>query len=221
MKHPRNASRSRPPLGILGGMFDPIHNGHCAAACLARDFFKLEKVYLIPSGIPPHKQESAVTSPAHRLAMTALAVKGAQSLVVWDGEIKRGGVSYSVDTIREIGSKHRDRPLYFIIGSDNLGEIVTWNRYREILSAVTLCVAHRPGHSLRIPGELSGAVIRTFPSPEWGLSSTMIRSYLTKGYSCEHLLPSRVLTYIARHGLYAKRQDSPRRHGEGAGETRE
>ncbi|HMD68279.1 MAG TPA: nicotinate-nucleotide adenylyltransferase [Chitinivibrionales bacterium] len=204
MKDSHKARPSRPSLGVLGGMFDPIHNGHCAAACLARDYFGLEKVYLVPSGIPPHKYESHMTSPAHRLAMTRLAVKGSPTLVVWDGEIRRGGVSYSVDTVGEIRVRHHGRPLYFIIGSDNLGEIVTWNRYQEILAGVTLCVAHRPGHSLHVPEELGGAVIKTFPSPEWALSSTMIRRYLARGYSCEHLVPAGVLRYISRHGLYRK-----------------
>jgi len=194
----------RAPLGILGGIFNPIHNGHCAVACLARDYFGLHKVYLVPSGIPPHKYNPEMTCPKDRLAMALLAARGSALLAVWDGEIRRGGVSYSVDTIREIAARHRGRQLYFIIGSDNLGEIVTWNRYREILSSVTLCVAHRPGHSLRVPSELGRAAIKTFPSPEWALSSTLIRRYLRLGYSCEHLLPGGVLRYIVRHGLYKK-----------------
>jgi nicotinic acid mononucleotide adenylyltransferase len=69
---------------------------------------------------------------------------------------------------------------------------------------VTLCVAHRPGHSFAVPPDLGAADIRVFPSPEWGISSTMIRRYLGKGYSCEHLLPAGVVRYITRHGLYKK-----------------
>ncbi len=196
--HPKSA------LGILGGIFNPIHNGHCAVACLARDYFGLEKVYLVPSGMPPHKYDADITSTEHRLAMAKLAANGSSSLVVWDGEIRRGGISYSIDTIQEIAGRHRSRPLYFIIGSDNLNEIATWNRYREILALVTLCVAHRPGHALHVPPELGSAVMKTFPSPEWALSSTLIRRYLENGYSCEYLLPADVARYIRRHGLYKK-----------------
>jgi nicotinate-nucleotide adenylyltransferase len=199
-----SSSKKKPAVGVLGGIFNPIHNGHCAAACLARDFFGLEKVYLVPSGIPPHKYSEGIAGARDRLAMTKLATQGSSSLAVWDGEIRRGGISYSVDTIGEIKARHHGRPLYFIIGSDNLCEIVTWNRYREILAAVTLCVAHRPGSPLAVPAELKPADIRTFPSPEWGISSTMIRDYLGKGYSCEHLLPAGVVRYIRRHGLYKK-----------------
>ena len=196
--------RKKPAVGVLGGIFNPIHNGHCAAACLARDFFGLEKVYLVPSGIPPHKYNEGIASARDRLAMTKLAAQGSASLSVWDGEIIRGGVSYSIDTIRAIVARHLSRRLFFIIGSDNLPEIATWHCFRDILATVTLCVAHRPGHSLTVPKELAGADIRVFPSPEWGISSTMIRNYLNKGYSCEHLLPAGVVRYIKRHGLYKR-----------------
>ena len=126
----------RAPLGILGGIFDPVHNGHLAVACLARDHFKLDKVYLIPSGTPPHKSGTVSAPASHRLAMlrrAVRAVKGSKGLLVWDGEIRRKGVSYTVDTIRRIKEKHRGAPLYFIIGSDNLREISTWHEYRKIL----------------------------------------------------------------------------------------
>jgi nicotinate-nucleotide adenylyltransferase len=193
------------PLGILGGIFDPVHNGHLAAACLARDFFNLDKVYLIPSGTPPHKSGSVAASPAHRLAMLSRAVRDTRGVTVWDEEIRRSGISYTVDTIRRITQKHTAIPLYFIIGSDNLGEIVTWHEYRQILSSVVLCVAHRPGFPLKIPPELRVGEIKTFPSPEWTISSTMIRRYLSRGYSCEYLLPHGVAAYIKRHGLYSKK----------------
>jgi nicotinate-nucleotide adenylyltransferase len=194
----------RAPLGIFGGIFDPVHNGHLAAACCARDYFKLDKVYLIPSGTPPHKSGSVAATAGHRLAMLSRAVKGTKSLMVWDEEIRRSGISYTIDTIRRITQKHPAVPLYFIIGSDNLGEIVTWHDYRQILSSVVLCVAHRPGFPLTIPPELRVGKIRTFPSPEWTISSTMIRRYLGLGYSCEFLLPHGVAAYIKRYGLYKK-----------------
>ncbi len=190
------------PLGILGGIFDPIHNGHCAVACLARDYFGLETVFLVPAGVPPHKHKPDITGSRHRLAMTRLAAAGSARLAVWDGEIRRKGFSYTVETVREIAARFQERPLYFIIGSDNLREIKTWNRYRKFLKAVTLCVAHRPGYSLRIPPELAKASIITFPSPEWGISSTLVRRFFALGYSCEYLVPRAVLAYVRRHNLY-------------------
>jgi nicotinate-nucleotide adenylyltransferase len=189
-------------VGILGGIFDPVHNGHLATACLARDYFNLDKVFLIPAGMPPHKSGSVAATAGHRLAMLKCAVKDTKSMTVWDEEIRRNGISYTVDTIGKIEKKYPRVPLYFIIGSDNLGEIVTWHNYRLFLSSVVLCVAHRPGYPLTIPPELRVGKIETFPSPEWAISSTMIRSYLGRGYSCEYLLPHCVAAYIKRRGLY-------------------
>jgi nicotinate-nucleotide adenylyltransferase len=206
--------RQRPgPVGILGGIFDPVHNGHCAAACLARDYFNLDKVYLIPSGIPPHKSGSVAASAIHRLAMLKRAAQGSKSLLVWDEEIRRPGISYTVDTIRQIRKRHPSAPLYFIIGSDNLTEIPAWHQYRRILSSVVLCVAHRPGFSLKVPRELGVKEILTFPSPEWSVSSTMIRHYLGQGYSCDYLLPLPVARYIRRHGLYKNEKGAGPRPG--------
>lgn len=188
------------PTGILGGVFDPVHNSHLAVASLACEFFGLKSFYFIPSGTPPHK--NTVAEPAHhRLAMLKLSLKDVSWASIWDQEIKRKGYSYTIDTI-EIMLKTVEGPLYFVIGSDNLKEIKTWYRYRDLLSKITLCVAHRPGYSNKIPAELKGAQILHFPSPEWGLSSTMIRSYCRKGFSCRYLIPDSVIDYIQEHALY-------------------
>jgi nicotinate-nucleotide adenylyltransferase len=194
-------------LGILGGIFDPVHNGHLATACLARDHFNLDKVYLIPAGTPPHKAGAVSAGARHRCAMLKLAVKGSKSLCVWDGEIRRPGISYTVDTIRRIREKHPRARLYFIIGSDNLGEITTWHEYRQILSSVVLCVTRRPSYPLAIPPELRVGKVVTFPSPQWSISSTMIRDYISRGYSCDYLLPPGVGEYIRKHGLYKNASD--------------
>ncbi len=132
-----------------------------------------------------------------------LAVRGNKRFCIWDGEIKRGGISFTIDTLRILRKKHPHAPLYFIIGSDNLSEILTWNNYKSIIKLVTLCVAHRPGYAMRVPPQLSKATIVTVPSPEWGISSTMIRSYLAKGKSCRYILPEKVAGYIRKNKLYS------------------
>jgi nicotinate-nucleotide adenylyltransferase len=136
--------------------------------------------------------------------MLKLAVKGARGLMVWDEELRRPGISYTVDTIMRIREKHPLTPLYFIIGSDNLHEMVTWHEYRRILASVVLCVAHRPDFPLKVPRELRAGKILTFPSPEWSVSSTKVRRYLSQGLSCDYLLPLAVTAYISRHHLYKK-----------------
>ena len=189
-------------IGLLGGIFNPIHNGHCSLAALAYDYFGLERVFLIPSGNPPHKYIKDIVSPNHRLAMVKEAVKGCSFLSVWDGEIRRKGISYTIDTIKEFKRTYPNYNLYLIIGSDNLTQISSWYCHQDILNNVILCIAHRPPYSLKIPKELKNGIIKIFPSPEWRISSTMIREYLKKGYSCKYLIPDRVITYIKRNNLY-------------------
>jgi nicotinate-nucleotide adenylyltransferase len=170
---------NNPATGILSGIFDPVHNGHLATACFAKEHFNLGNMLFIPSGNPPHKRDEVIASSSDRLMMLHLALAGEPGTSILDNEIQRPGLSYTIDTILEIRSRYDQ--LYFVIGSDNLHEICSWYRYKELLGLITICVAHRPGSSLIIPSELAGADIRVFPSPEWGLSSTMLRSYLMQG----------------------------------------
>lgn len=189
------------PLGVLGGIFDPIHNGHLAIASLAREYFKLHQVLFIPSGNPPHKESTVVASAQDRLAMLQIALQDEPGVAIYDCELKRSGFSFTIDTIHELQSRF-NTDIYFIIGSDNIREIKTWHRYQEILKLVTLCIAHRPGYACTVGNTFAEATIRQFPSPEWGISSTMIRSYIGRGFSCRHLLPSGVIDYITTKGLY-------------------
>jgi nicotinate-nucleotide adenylyltransferase len=195
---PRNA-----PIGILGGIFDPIHCGHLATAKLAQDYFNLEKILFIPAGTPPHKR-APYAAAEHRLAMLELGIEKTAGFEIWKGELARNGRSYTVDTLKELKKRHPDTPFYFIIGSDNIREIPRWHNFRELLKLATFCVAHRPGHSMEIPPELASIQLKPFPGPEWKLSSTMVRRYLASGYSCDFLLPPKVLAYIKRHRLYSR-----------------
>ncbi|NLE02831.1 MAG: nicotinate (nicotinamide) nucleotide adenylyltransferase [Fibrobacter sp.] len=186
-------------IGVLAGVFDPVHNGHLAIASLALDYFKLKKVFFVPSGNPPHKKSSPVS---HRIAMLKLALCSEPHTLLYSGELFRPGYSYTFDTITELKQTFNEQ-ICFLIGSDNLTEILHWKNYLQILQMVTLCVAHRPGFPCDIPDIISkkGRVV-IYPSPEWGISSTMIRSYIRSGLSCRHLLPESVIKYISMYGLY-------------------
>ncbi|KMQ50121.1 Nicotinate-nucleotide adenylyltransferase [Chitinispirillum alkaliphilum] len=190
------------PLGILGGTFDPVHNGHLATACLAIDYFKLEKLLLIPCGNPPHKNSSVHASPDQRLKMLEIALLDTKSMEIWDGEVFREGFSFTHETLGLLRQKYPERPLYFIIGSDNLPQIKTWKSFEKIIEMVVFCVAYRPGNDLVIPAELKDAKIKHFPSPKWELSSSDIREYFKSGYSCSYLVPESVLGYIAENKIY-------------------
>lgn len=190
------------PIGIFGSIFDPVHHGHLAAAQLAKNYFNLDTVIFIPAGVPPHKAHSVSVASEHRLAMLKLALHDFAGAEIWDEELKRDGFSYTIDTLELLEKKYSSSSFYFIIGADNLHELHTWHRYKEILSKVTLCVTSRPGYSIEVPATLAQATICTFPSPEWGLSSTTLRTFLAQGYDCRYLLPGGVYSYIRQNGLY-------------------
>lgn len=194
---------SATPLGILGSIFDPVHNGHLAVANLAVEYFKLQEIIFIPAGLPPHKNSSVHASAQDRLNMLEIALKDFNRAQICKEELARDGLSYTIDTLHLLRGKYPNRPLYFVIGSDNLPQICTWKNFREIIAMVTLCVASRPGFDLNIPSELCDAEIKHFPSPEWGLSSSGIRSFFKQGYSCRYMVPDAVLEYIRRNNLYA------------------
>ena len=190
-------------IGILGGTFDPVHLGHLAIAQFAYEHFSLNKVFFIPACIPPHKLSTISVSAEHRLAMLHKAINGNKHFEVWDGEIARGGISYTIDTLLNLKKIYPNSIFYYIIGSDNIIEILSWYKYQSIIKMVILCVAHRPGYSMKTPDELKHAHIDTFPSPEWGISSKMIRKYLAGNISCNYLLPESVNSYINKTKLYA------------------
>ena len=195
------------PIGVLGGIFDPVHFGHLAIARLACDFFHLDKIVFIPAGVPPHKQTTVTASPEHRLAMLERALAPLPEASIWDREITSTEISYTVDTLVKLREVYPGCPLFFVVGADNLREIPTWHRYRELLDMITLCVTDRPGFSMEVPAVLAGARIETFPSPSWGLSSTQLRAYLAEGYRCRYLLPDTVCEYISDNALYRTYDD--------------
>jgi nicotinate-nucleotide adenylyltransferase len=196
------SDKTFPAIGIIGGSFDPVHNGHCLIAQAALDHFGLEKVLFVPAGILPHKSKNATADGAHRLAMLRLAIADNKSFSALDMEIRRPGRSYTVDTLSILARMYPERALYFIIGSDNLAEIPTWHKYKTLLSMITLCVAGRRGHPVRLPESIKNVKIRAFNSPRWEISSSLIRDYLKTGRSCRYLLAPQVSAYIKKHNLY-------------------
>lgn len=188
-------------IGILGGVFNPIHHGHLAIARIACDVLKLSFVYFVPTAHPPHKQHK-ITSSYHRGIMVATSLRGVSWARIYDEELKRKSVSYTIDTIHDLRKRHPRAELFFIIGSDNLAQIRTWVRYREIIELVTLVVFERPGYPVKIPAALGSARLKIIPSPVWGLSSTQLRTMLADKISCEYLIPEAVRTYIRNHRLY-------------------
>jgi nicotinate-nucleotide adenylyltransferase len=215
-------------LGILGGTFNPIHYGHLAAAEEVRDRLKLDRILFIPSFIPPHKQEEAVPSAVHRMEMVRLAVMGNPAFEPTDIEIRRGGRSYTIDTIEALRQVHGGTELYFITGLDSFMEIQTWNHWERLLTLCSFVVLSRPGYRftdlLKIDfmkpaageiavlerGERTHAMVRPGAFtvflemiPHYDISSTDIRRRMREGRNIKYLLPDAVETYIIKNKLYA------------------
>lgn len=201
--------RNNKRIGLMGGTFDPVHYGHLVTAEEARCQFGMEKVIFIPAGKPPHKTRKNISQPRHRLEMTWRAVGSNPDFTVSDQEIKREGLSYTVDTIQAFREQYEGWDIYFITGADAVLEILTWKKVEELLRKCCFVAASRPGFRLesmgeeltRLPAECTGR-IKTLEVPALAISSTNIRQRVRDGRPIRYLLPEAVKDYIYRHGLY-------------------
>lgn len=215
-------------IGILGGTFNPIHYGHLAAAEEVRDRLRLDRVLFIPSFLPPHKHEEDAPSAAQRLEMVRLATAGNSNFRPSDIEIKRGGRSFTIDTIDALRQAQPGTELYFITGLDSFLDIQTWREWKNLLTLCGFVVLSRPGYRfidlmkidfmkhaendlIRLDkGELTQAVIRSDAFtiylemiPLYDISSTDIRRRVKEHGSIKYHLPEAVETYIIENKLYA------------------
>jgi nicotinate-nucleotide adenylyltransferase len=222
---PRAKAGARRSVAVFGGTFDPIHNGHMAAAQAAMRRFALNAIYFVPSGRPPHKPKHSPQLFAHRYAMVALACSGhrgyAASLAEAPGETGDGAVFYSLDTVRRFRRQFPNAHLYFLLGADSFQQLPTWHRYQDLLQACDFAVASRPGVSMKtlqsvMPLELlphtSGVDARTISPASTAVhllagvksrvSSSEIRRRLASGRSIKGLVPKTVEEYIEKQALY-------------------
>ena len=188
-------------IGLLGGTFNPIHLGHLLIARDAMEQLHLDRVKFIPAALPPHKPLAGNVSAAHRLRMTRLAVRGEPGLEVDDIEIRRGGRSYSVETVAELKRRHPEAEFYFIIGADSLEELHQWYEIGQLTRLCVFAVLARPGCKLATPAGLRirRRVVRGHLCE---IASRDIRDRLAGGRSIRWLVPENVLRYIQRQKLY-------------------
>jgi nicotinate-nucleotide adenylyltransferase len=194
-------------IGVYGGSFNPIHNGHIHLATAVRDTLSLDRVILVPSKVSPHKSNVEYVPNTHRLAMCELAIQGVDNLEVSDYELLQDGISYSIYTVRYFKATYPNDRLYLLIGSDMFLTFDTWKEYREIMRLVTLAVVSREvGDMLALESkrlELSpyGEIV-VAKVPPLEVSSTEIRKNIrfNTEYSCN--LDEKVVQYIKSNGLY-------------------
>jgi nicotinate-nucleotide adenylyltransferase len=210
-------------VGIFGGSFDPIHIGHLLIAEQFAQDLKLDKVKFIPAKVSPFKVGYEPTSDKHRLEMLKLAIGANPKFEVDPIELNRGGVSYTIDTVRalqqtgtpnENGSVNQIGPdvqYYLLVGADSLKDFKKWKSPAELLRSVSLVVARRGGEPEPRWEELDGIVSaeeiaqiqsRKLDLPAVEVSSSDLRRRIEQGRSIRYLLPSAVEVYIKEHGLY-------------------
>lgn len=197
-------------IGILGGTFDPVHLGHLAAAEQVRHAARLDEVWLMPNARPPHKVDGPHASAKDRLAMVELAVSERSGLRASDFEVRRGGISYTVDTLAALASQFPDRTFALLLGYDAALQIRTWHRAGELLGAAHFAIFERPSVDLKesevfalgFPPERT-QILRIHTPP---IAAHEIRARLQAGKSVEGLLPPAVANYIHEHELYGARR---------------
>ncbi len=193
-------------VGILGGTFDPVHNGHLAIATAARDQLGLNLVLFIPAGEPWRKAHRMITAAEHRLAMLKLAVAADHAFGISDIELRRAGPTYTADTLEALAAERLDDEFCFIVGADALADLPNWRQPERIVQHAMLAVAPRGGQALAdtiaaLPG--IEARIERFDMPPTPVSSSDIRARVTAGQPITGMLPRTVERYIADHNLYA------------------
>lgn len=197
--------------GIMGGTFNPIHNGHLMLAKHVKEEFGLDEIWFMPNGNPPHKlQEEIRTDTKDRLNMVNLAIQEEPSFVLQPYEAKKETVSYSYQTMETFSRLYPERKFYFIIGADSLFQVETWGHPERFLTACTIIAAKREtnetdermSEQIRYLNKKYNADIRFSHSPVFPVSSSEIRKLLQEGKTIRNLVPDSVLGYIRRNQLY-------------------
>ncbi|WP_082963857.1 nicotinate-nucleotide adenylyltransferase [Mycobacterium sp. 852002-51961_SCH5331710] len=196
-------------LGVMGGTFDPIHNGHLVAASEVADRFGLDEVVFVPTGQPWQKDRD-VTAAEDRYLMTVIATASNPRFSVSRVDIDRGGPTYTKDTLRDLHALNPDADLFFITGADALASILTWQNWEDMFAIANFVGVSRPGYEL--DGKHIAAAIKELPDdalklvevPALAISSTDCRKRAEQDRPIWYLVPDGVVQYVAKRKLYAR-----------------
>ncbi len=198
-------------LGIFGGSFDPIHNGHLLLAECCREQCRLDAVWFLPAAVPPHKQDRPLTPAGQRIEMLELAIAGNPAFSVCRHEADRGGVNYTVDTLTHLRNEDPTRELFFLLGADMLLDLPHWRDAARVCELAVPVAVRRAGtpaldfnslHTIATSERIE--IIRRHQAemPEIGISATELRRRVQAGESNRYRVPKAVEMYIESHGLY-------------------
>lgn len=221
------SAEKKKKVGIFGGTFDPVHLGHLRAAEEIKRILELEKVYFIPSAIPPHKKQAEITPSKNRLKMLEIALKPYPYFDISTYEIEKATTSYTIETLKHFTSEYPDIEFYFIVGSELFSHIETWKNYNDLFKLANFAVIERPGFPEENASKLPIAIEPAFRyhmnrdnvtiylnqhSKEVvftqihgvRVSSTEIRQRIKAGEQIKDLVPEQVERYILKNGLYTE-----------------
>lgn len=208
------------PIGILGGTFDPIHNGHLRLAIELRDMLNLDSVRLVPSARPPHRQAPAAT-PGQRAKWIRVAIADEPGLYLDDRELLRDGPSYTVDTLASLRAELPDTPLCLIMGGDVFSKLPEWRAWQQLFDYAHIILVERPGVAAHFPAAaqaeldhrsaganalqqaLAGSIHLCRPPP-LAISSSHVRQLLASGRSPRYLLPQAVFQDVLDADTYSQ-----------------
>lgn len=199
-------------IGLFGGSFDPVHLGHLILAEQCREQARLDEVWWIPAAVSPLKERGPFASDRQRLEMLELAVAGHSAFRVVDVELKRGGTSYTVETLETFRQEYPDREFFLLLGSDSLASFARWRDPSRICALATPLVYARPGTSVAwdslapfvAPERLQAYTELALRSRLIDISSSDLRERIRQGMSIRYLVPRAVEQYIIHQKLYAE-----------------
>src|ERR1039457_2746446 len=187
-------------LGIFGGSFDPVHLGHLLVAQAAIEELGLDRLFFIPAAQSPFKPENQPASATVRLQLLRLALAGKTNFEIDEQEIRRGGISYTVDTLRDYAKRFPGAELFYLIGADNVPKLNEWREPAELARVAEFVAIPRPGGPASVfPAPFHGRMLRGFP---FGVSSSEIRARVKAGLPIENLVPAAVAEAIRNLKIY-------------------
>jgi len=187
-------------LGLFGGSFDPVHLGHLLVAQAAMEELELTRLFIIPAAQSPFKLTNVLTPATIRLRMLRLALAGTIWAEIDEQEISRGGISYTVDTVRDYACRFSQASLFYLIGADHITQLPKWREADELARLVEFVVIPRPGEkSATLPSPFRGRTLTGFPL---GVSSSQIRTRVKSGLPIDWLVPAAVAEAVRNNRLY-------------------
>ena len=208
-------NRDMAKIGIMGGTFDPIHNGHLLLGRQAHQEYGLDEIWFMPSGDPPHKKDHPITDAVARCDMVRLAIAGEPAFRLSEFEVRRPGNTYTSETLQLLAEKYPHHTFFFIAGADSIYEIEQWNRPELVMARTVFLVAAREyeqaesslAQQIQYLEHRYHADIRLLHCQEIHISSNELRRMESRGKALCNYMPEAVARYIEAHGLYQEEQN--------------